>query len=140
MAKPANAFSVIFVLTACISVLKHVGAQDDTDLVARQTPNQHTAELDGKVIDDHVVDERNKPIAGALIIGDYNSPNSRPLILREKLTTSREGRFKLSRETLPLVLEAISPDGRQAGISRIGADQLEITILVGPLAQATGHL
>ena len=51
-----------------------------------------------------------------------------------------DGRFKFPRKKRPFILEAISPNGKQAGIVRVAVDQREATIRVGPLAQATGRL
>jgi hypothetical protein len=98
--------------------------------------------LEGTVIDEQVVDERGKPVAGASITGiyTYTDRTSRTLFSWEKQYTSDKGRFKFLRERLPLILEAKTPDGRQAGIVRVDADQNETTIRVGPLARASGIL
>ena len=95
--------------------------------------------LEGKVIDDQVVDERGKLIAGATVRAMYASKvdyASTP----ENVTTASDGMFKLSRKSVPLFLKATTPDERQVGIVRVAADQLQVTIRVGPVARATGRL
>jgi hypothetical protein len=52
--------------------------------------------------------------------------------------TSKDGSFTLSREPIAVLLEAVSPNGRLVGISRVPADQQEATIHVHSAARVTG--
>jgi hypothetical protein len=95
--------------------------------------------LEGKVIDDQVVDERGKLIAGATVRAMYASKvdyASTP----ENVMTASDGTFKLSRKERPLYLKATTADQRQAGFVRVNADQQQAIIRVAPLARATGQL
>ena len=94
--------------------------------------------LEGKVIDDQVVDERDKLIAGASIFGIYDGPPNRNRAKIEKVVTSKDGSFTLSREPIAVALEAVSPNGRLVGIARVPANQKEVTIRLHPAARVTG--
>ena len=96
--------------------------------------------LEGKVIDDQVVDERAKAIAGATVVGIYSQPISSNRFSLEPVKTGKDGSFKLPREKAPLILEAKTPDGRQIGIARVEAEQQEVIIRVTPTASVTGRL
>ncbi len=110
-----------------------------------QTGSEKTKEettlLTGKVIDPQVVDPRGQVVAGALVLGDYNAELDAGRRLDPRITsTASDGTFKMRREAAPIILEAISHDGRTAGIARVAQDQAEVTIHVGPLAKASGRL
>jgi hypothetical protein len=163
MAKPVKTSRAIVLLMLCFGLRQDVIAQDNSPtkppaLVAqenktnskeqpvdltkptgKQKPADNMAILEGKVIDDQVVDERGKLIAGATVRAMYASKvdyDSTP----ENVTTTSDGTFKLSRKALPLFLKATTPDERQVGIVRVAADQQQVTIRVGPVARATGRL
>jgi hypothetical protein len=95
--------------------------------------------LKGKVIDDQVIDERGKLVAGATVRAMYASKvdyDSTP----ENVTTASDGTFKLSRKARPLLLKATTSDERQVGIVRVEADQQQVTIRVGPIAKVSGRI
>jgi hypothetical protein len=88
-----------------------------------------------------VIDDQDKPVAGATIMGIYTDMAIRgELIPNGKLISDGDGRFKLQRGKTPIILQAKTLDCRQIGIARVDADTKEATIRVGPVAQAKGQL
>jgi hypothetical protein len=134
MLKCSNTPFALAILAITVVLLSDTDAQDAS--TKRDDPK---VILEGKVIDDQVVDERGKLIAGATVRAMYASKvdyDSTP----ENVTTASDGTFKLMRKERPLYLKATTPDQRQAGIVRVEADQRQATIRVAPLARATGQV
>jgi hypothetical protein len=128
---------IVFAMTLLALALfssSHTEAQDTS--TKRDDPK---VILEGKVIDDQVVDERGKLITGATVTAMYASKVDFGSTT-ENMTTGSDGTFKLSRKALPLFLKATTPDERQVGIVRVAADQQQMTIRVVPVATASGRL
>jgi hypothetical protein len=96
-------------------------------------PRPETGPLAGRV-----VDEKGRPVDGALVAGQYASAESRALF--REMKTGGDGRFETERSLDPLVLSARTADGTRAGIVRLGADAVTTEIAIGPTASASGRL
>jgi hypothetical protein len=162
MATPVKTSWAIVLLMLCLGLRHDAIAQDSNPkkppaLVAQESKTNpdaksvdstksadalkstgNTAILEGKVIDDLVIDDRGKLVAGASIFGIYDGPPDRNRAKLEKAVTSKDGSFTLSREPIAVLLEAVSPNGRLVGISRVPADRQEAAIHVHPSARVTG--
>jgi RNA polymerase sigma factor (sigma-70 family) len=84
-----------------------------------------------------VVDADGRPLAGALVEGQYAAFTIRWF---RQVKTDAQGRFKVVRALEPLVLHARSADGARAGLLRIDAGATKATIVVGPSTSASGRL
>ena len=133
MRKRSSKILALLIFTIGLAVASRAAAQDN----ATKADDKKFI-LEGKVIDDQVVDERGKLVAGALVNG-ICTRFPRPLLL-DRITTSPDGRFQLPRLALPLLLQARTRDGRQIGLARVTPEQKEVTIRVGPTATAIGRL
>ena len=92
--------------------------------------------LEGKVIDDQVVDERGKLIAGAITVRAMYAQQSRWIMIRpRRMYDGQRRHVQTLAQGVPLILLATTSDGRQVGIVRVAADQSEVTIRVGPLRE-----
>ena len=101
----------------------------------------HTNWLTGKVIDPGPVDPREQAKGHALVLADYNSESGSYQSLSPRVTTTAaDGSFKMRRADTSIIVEAITADGKMAGIARVAADDSECTIRVGLLATATGRI
>ena len=106
-----------------------------------EKPLAETTVLTGKVIDPRPVDPREQALVGALVHGDYNAELTGNERLNPAITkTVAGGTFQMRRVASPIILEAISADGKLSGIARVAADQADVTIRLGPLASARGRL
>jgi RNA polymerase sigma factor (sigma-70 family) len=95
-------------------------------------PRPEFGRLTGKV-----VDHDGKPVAGVAVQGVYA-----PSALRRdpEATTAADGTFEVERVLVPTILYARTKDGAAAGIVWINAEQEQVTIRVGPTAEARGRL
>ncbi len=84
-----------------------------------------------------VIDADGKPVSGATVEGQYMRWANG--LLRET-TTDASGTFEVERVRVPAALFARTKDGKHAGSARIDFDQEQVTIRVGPGAQAEGRL
>jgi hypothetical protein len=134
MRKRSGKILALLSFTIGLAVANRAAAQDN----ATKADDKKVI-LEVTVIDDQVIDERGKLVAGATVSGIYTGFDSRPT-LKSGITTSADGRFHVPREALPLLLLARAPDGRQMGLARVDPEQKEVTIRVGPMAAANGRL
>lgn len=81
-----------------------------------------------------VVDERGRPSAGAAveIVGKLRWWASQPLV------TDAEGVFRAEVEFSPQTVAATGADGASAGLVEIGAQDVQVAVVVKPAARATG--
>jgi len=85
-----------------------------------------------------VTDADGRPVAGAVMDGEYASAEARHYVPRDR--TDDQGRFEFERSLDPLVLYARTADRKQAGVVRVAAEATESRLAVGPLASASGRL
>jgi RNA polymerase sigma factor (sigma-70 family) len=95
-------------------------------------PRPEFGRLAGKV-----VDAEGKPLAGASVQGVYMRSVAR---LDIEATTAADGTFEVERVSVPTVLYVRAKDRASAGLAQIGSEQEQVTIRVGPLAEARGRL
>jgi RNA polymerase sigma factor (sigma-70 family) len=95
-------------------------------------PRPEFGRLTGKV-----VDQDGKPVAGAALQGVYGEVVSRGDM---EGTTAADGTFEVQRVLVPAVLYARTKDRKAAGLARMDAEQEQVTIRVGPVAEARGRL
>ena len=84
-----------------------------------------------------VVDADGRPVAGAVVEGEYASRTFSRWIF-PKTKTDAGGTTAVTRSLDPLVLRARTPDGR-AGIARVDAEAAEVRVVAGPTATASGR-
>jgi thiol-disulfide isomerase/thioredoxin len=85
-----------------------------------------------------VTDAEGRPVAGAVIDGEYASQEARRYIPREK--TDEQGQVTFERSLDPLVLYARTADGPRAGVVRVAAEEGQARLVLGPVARASGRL
>ena len=125
-------------LTLCVFVQYDARAAEAQSVTQKKLAD-NVVVLKGCVIDDQVVDERRKTVAGATVRAMYASKvdyESTP----ENVITASDCTFELPRKALPLYLKATTPDEKQAGIVRVEADQQQVMIRVSRLAKVTGRV
>ena len=89
----------------------------------------HRARAEWGILNGKVIDQNGKPVVGAKIAGVYMRPVG---WVDLESVSGTDGSFKVRRVQVPTVLSAQTPDHKLAGMVRIGADQEDVTIRVGP--------
>jgi hypothetical protein len=89
------------------------------------------------VVKFNVVDDHERPTAGAIVV---TTPRSPVFGFPWELEPQASDEFPRPSAFIPLVLQARTPDGRLAGIARIETDDQPRTIRLGPAAIARGRL
>jgi RNA polymerase sigma factor (sigma-70 family) len=97
----------------------------------------HRARAEWGMLSGKVIDQNGKPVVGAKIAGAYMRPVG---FVDLESVSGADGSFKVRRVQVPTALFANTPDHKLAGIVRIGADEQDVTIRVGPTARAAGRL
>src|SRR6185436_19292082 len=96
-------------------------------------PRAETGPLAGRV-----VDRDGKPVPGAVVEGRYASSQARRWFGETKCDD--KGRFQIERSLDRLVIHARNENGSLAGTEDSDSEETETTVVIGPVATATGRL